>query len=307
MAIVYHPANVDAGRLAAAANGAERRFGWSAALYATTAADGGRSVTRAALSLRPDLVIAAGGDGTVRDVAAVLRGLSIPLGVIPAGSTNLFATNLGIGRRSYDEALRVIATGARIRVGAGRVHLTGCGPDIHHDFFVQTGFGVSELMVRGTRTHHKAALRWMAYTPAIVRSVVTGESRTVSYLDAAGRRTTHAAHSAFVGTCGRIPPGINILPGADPRRDSMAMLLLSPVTAGNLVRLAGWLIRANGTPGTASRQPRSALCYSTGSSFSLELDRPTAFQADGDFIGCATAVDIDYSPGELDVVLPGSG
>jgi len=51
---------------------------------------------RAALAMRPDLVVAAGGDGTVSGVAGVLVDTGVPLGVIPLGTSNSFAVALGI-------------------------------------------------------------------------------------------------------------------------------------------------------------------------------------------------------------------
>lgn len=60
---------------------------------------------------KPDLVMAVGGDGTVGLVAVALKGLKIPMGIIPAGSANGMATELEIPPAPQD-ALDIISTGS---------------------------------------------------------------------------------------------------------------------------------------------------------------------------------------------------
>jgi diacylglycerol kinase (ATP) len=55
-------------------------------------------LVKAAIAAQADLVIAAGGDGTVSAVAGALVGTGIPLGIIPRGTANAFAVALGIPR-----------------------------------------------------------------------------------------------------------------------------------------------------------------------------------------------------------------
>jgi diacylglycerol kinase family enzyme len=55
-------------------------------------------------------ISAMGGDGTVRSVASAVHGTAVPLGVIPGGTLNHFARDVGVGR-NVEEALRVLAAG----------------------------------------------------------------------------------------------------------------------------------------------------------------------------------------------------
>jgi len=69
-----------------------QRRGWTGTLWLETSAeDPGRAMTQQAITEQADLVIAAGGDGTVRIVADGLAHSGIPMGLIPAGTGNLLA------------------------------------------------------------------------------------------------------------------------------------------------------------------------------------------------------------------------
>lgn len=94
-----------------------------------------------------DLVIAWGGDGTVNEVASALVNRSVPLGIVPAGSGNGLAADLGLPFEPQ-AALTVAATGADFAIDAGRVHESW--------FFNIAGIGVDALIAarfaeRGSR------------------------------------------------------------------------------------------------------------------------------------------------------------
>ncbi|MEO5735178.1 MAG: diacylglycerol kinase family protein [Rubrivivax sp.] len=74
-----------------------------------------------AISQRADVIVAGGGDGTVSAVAAALTGGDIALGVLPLGTLNHFAKDLGLPL-TLDEAVRQIAAGQTTRVDVGGVN-----------------------------------------------------------------------------------------------------------------------------------------------------------------------------------------
>ena len=87
------------------------------------AADGGEilDLARAALRRRPAIVVAAGGDGTVSAVASCLAHGEASLGILPIGTLNHFARDLGVPS-ALEEAVAVIAAGRRIGVDIGQVN-----------------------------------------------------------------------------------------------------------------------------------------------------------------------------------------
>jgi diacylglycerol kinase family enzyme len=123
-------------RLAAAAE-ALRAAGLEADLRAVGGADL-HDAARRAVDERPDVLIVGGGDGTVGAAASALVGSGVPLGVLPLGTLNHFARDLGIPPRA-EHAARLIASalaGAPAEGGgAGRVREVDVG-EVNGRFFV---------------------------------------------------------------------------------------------------------------------------------------------------------------------------
>ena len=92
-AVIYNPTKVS-DKFHALVEDSLQRNGWSNTLWLETSAeDPGRAMTRQAVAEHVDLVIGAGGDGTIRFVADGLAHSGIPLGLVPAGTGNLLARN----------------------------------------------------------------------------------------------------------------------------------------------------------------------------------------------------------------------
>lgn len=88
-----------------------RRVGWQARIDAVQG-EGLSEAVRQAVAERPDLVVVAGGDGTVTGLLPVLRGIDVPVGILPLGTWNLLARDLGLGR-SLEEDVAALAGGQR--------------------------------------------------------------------------------------------------------------------------------------------------------------------------------------------------
>ncbi|WP_017591399.1 diacylglycerol/lipid kinase family protein [Nocardiopsis potens] len=105
-------------------------------LIGRSAADSAR-LAREAVRKRPDALVAVGGDGMVHTALQAVAGTDVPLGVVPAGTGNDIARELGIGR-SATEAAERIARG--YTVPADTVHCTGRGVDLHYLSVLACGF-----------------------------------------------------------------------------------------------------------------------------------------------------------------------
>ena len=107
-------------------------------------------------------VVVGGGDGSIRTVAGVLAGTNIPLGVLPLGTLNHFAKDLGLPQH-LDAALDVIAKGATRMIDLAEVN--------GEAFINNSSIGIYPYLVldrERRRSHHKLA-KWMAMVPAVLR------------------------------------------------------------------------------------------------------------------------------------------
>ena len=102
----------------------ERKFQDAGLPTQVTMAESGEQILQAATNAVRDgarTVVAAGGDGTISAVASRLAGTDVALGVLPLGTLNHFAKDLGIPL-GLDEAVQTIAQGESVAVDAGEVN-----------------------------------------------------------------------------------------------------------------------------------------------------------------------------------------
>src|SRR6478735_9457732 len=118
--VVVNPTKVDLEEVRDSLAAAAREAGLpEPRLVETTEDDPGFGQTRAAVEEGAELVCALGGDGTVRAVAQQLVGTDVPLGLLPGGTGNLLARNVGDGVGSLEDAARIAFSGRDRRIDVG--------------------------------------------------------------------------------------------------------------------------------------------------------------------------------------------
>jgi diacylglycerol kinase family enzyme len=109
-----------------------------------------------------DAVIAGGGDGSIRAVASVLAGTSVPLGIIPLGTRNHFAKDLG---------LRLDVEGAAETIASGQARMVDLG-EVNGEIFINnSSIGIYPYLIieRDRRRARDGLAKWMAMVPAFLR------------------------------------------------------------------------------------------------------------------------------------------
>ncbi|MGH4024533.1 MAG: diacylglycerol/lipid kinase family protein, partial [Pseudonocardiaceae bacterium] len=125
-------------------------LGWAEPLWLeTTAEDPGLGQARAALAAGADVVLACGGDGTIRNVAQILAGSGTALGLLPAGTGNLLARNLAVQLSDPAAAARAALSGENRSVDVGRVTIDGGAEE--QVFLVMAGMGFDAAIMAGAQ------------------------------------------------------------------------------------------------------------------------------------------------------------
>jgi undecaprenyl-diphosphatase len=208
--------------------------GWPKPLWLeTTREDPGGGQTRQALQAGAEVVFACGGDGTVAACARELAGTSAALAVIPSGTGNLLAANLGLPARPADAVVAATAHGRR-RLDVGVVG--------DRCFTVMAGMGFDAQMLRDTPETLKARLGWPAYVIAAVRHLCETPMRVTISLDHAPA-FTRQARTVLVANVGRLQGGLQLLPRATPDDGLLDVAVLMPPRRRSWLPLAWSLIR----------------------------------------------------------------
>ena len=230
-AVIVNPGNVDVLYLRAVVEAQEVQCGWQPSLwFQTTIHEPGQVAARAALQHDPALMIVVGGDGTIRAVAEGMHTSRIPLGIVPTGTGNLLARNLGL-MSGVDSAVHTAFTGTDRTIDVGCVGLEHQDrPARDHVFLVMTGVGLDASMAAHTNSALKKRIGWLAYTDPISRSVLANKQFSIHYRADGGREHSLHAHTTIIGNCGTLAASILLLPNLFAR--GIAVKVLDGIAAG---------------------------------------------------------------------------
>ncbi|MFF1571424.1 diacylglycerol/lipid kinase family protein [Leifsonia sp. NPDC058292] len=316
VAVVYNPIKVDIARVKAAIEAAAARAGVASLMwFETTVENEGQQQTRDAVAAGATLVIAAGGDGTVRAVAEAVRDTDAVLAILPSGTGNLLARNIGITHSSVEVACAIAFEGATRAIDIGLAVTTGVhGEKKEHTFLVMVGLGIDAAMIANTRPRLKRRVGWLAYVDAGFRALPRAQKVRVGYaLDDGEPRSAHVS-TILVANCGTLPGNIVLIPDALVDDGMLDIAIMQPksmfgwlmiwrkVTWENRVlrktALGQRIIRIT------DRAVRTELSYLRSGSVQLTVEVPEPFELDGDGFGEVVAVDLTVHRRGLKVRVP---
>lgn len=252
--------------------------------YETTVEDPGYGQAKEAVADGCQLIIAAGGDGTVRLVAAGLAGTKASLGIIPMGTGNLFARNINIPLDNLHGALSVAIRGNSLNIDLGWLGHGNTKEDAENcekePFLVIAGFGFDAAIMERTDSRLKKTVGWLAYVVAGARSLVgRGQAFT---LEVDSRRVRPLnARTVMIGNVGRLPGGLTIMPGADASNGSLEILALDWKGAAGF----GQIVTEMVAPEAKSLARISHKRTFQARSFHAATRKPLPVQVDGDYLG----------------------
>lgn len=304
VAVVYNPIKTGVDEVRRRTVERAALHGWTdPVFYETTEADPGVGQAAEAAAGGVGLVIACGGDGTVRSVAQGLVGTGVPMGVVPLGTGNLLARNLDIPLDDVDRALRVAMSGRSRGIDLGMVRYTDGEGHTHDDvFLVMLGAGMDADMIAGTHDGLKARVGWLAYVGAFANTLLRGHRIRVEYSLDDGPEIHTRARTLLVANCGMLQAGMILLPDAvidDGLLDVLAIRAkgaLGWAQAGAVLvhhtfqhQLAPVLRRGSSRGEGKERHETRPLDFRQGEAVSARiLEKPASFQIDGEECGTVT-------------------
>ncbi|MRJ75582.1 phosphatase PAP2 family protein [Aeromicrobium sp. SMF47] len=293
-AVVLNPAKVgDVEEFKARVRMVADLNGWSEpSWYETSIEDPGRGQARAALEEGVDLIIAAGGDGTVRTVCQEVARTGVAVGVLPHGTGNLLARNLGIPLNARD-ALDV-AFGGQDRAIDLAVLETDTGH--HTTFLVMAGLGMDAAIMTGVNDQLKSKVGWLAYFVSGVKAARFPAMKVQISVDG-GEPRKFRARTVVVGNVGFLQGGIPLLPDAQIDDGLLDVVVIAPK------RFIGWLAIIVRVVGRQKRT-NERLDRLTGQKVVIKAEKPVPMQLDGDPVGDGQTITAEVQPGVLLVRVP---
>jgi len=260
-------------------------------IYETTGDEGEDivAIVRAELANNPSVVVAAGGDGTISDVAEALIGTDTRLGIIPVGTANVFARELGIPL-DLEGACALLD---------GEPHTTSVDAmKVGEQYYVlQIGIGIDSLMIRDTdrqakRRFGRAAYMWTAFTRLI------GYQPMRFTIVADGKRLRPRASQVLIANGGVLgAPPFRWGPNIRPDDGKIDVCIVSARTALDYMGLIWHTILGQ------QRRDRNVRYLTAERSIAISADHPLPIQADGEIIG-DTPIQIQVIPNALRVIVP---
>lgn len=310
--VIVNPVTIDVSYLRTVVEAEESRGAWQRSVwFETTADEPGQSAARTALQQDPSLIIVVGGDGTIRAVAEGMHTSQTPLAIVPTGTGNLLARNLGL-MATVDCAVHTAFTGSSRAIDAGFIALEHEDHSTtNHVFLVMTGVGLDASMAAHTNSALKKRIGWLAYTDPIGRSVLRNEQFSLHYqVDDGHERSIHA-HTIIIGNCGTLAAGILLLPDAKPDDGFLDIVMMRPkgfwqwTRVGLRLAIGGILHRWKGGQAILQAAPAlRALQYFQARTLTARFDQPQRIQLDGDDFGMILTATITVEHASLTIHVP---
>ena len=247
-------------------------------------------VAKGCLEAGADLILVWGGDGTVRRVIDAVAGSGVGLGILPAGTANLLANNLGIPI-DLGGALDVALHGARRELDVGVVN--------GERFAVMAGAGLDAVMIKDADGPIKDRLGRLAYVVTGVRAA--GHEALKVKVDVDGTRWfSGRAGCILFGSMGTLTGGLVAFPDADP---TDGRLEVGVVTADTRMEWARVLARV----ATRSAEKSPLTRTTRGRKIKVRFAKPTPYELDGGDRSKVKKLKVRVEPAAVRIAVPAGG
>lgn len=299
--IVWNPSKIDETVLRTATEGVFSE-GDEVRWWETSVDDPGKGMAQEAVESGCEVVVAVGGDGTVRAVAEALVGTDVHLGIVPQGTGNLLARNLEVPLDDVGAALERVRDGSARRIDLGWVEYEGT----ESAFAVMIGFGVDARMLVETDDDLKDRAGWLAYIEAMGRALAGSETTELTLTIDDGDPVEARAHTMLVGNCGMLQGGIRLLPDAVPDDGLLDLLLVSSDGALQWMDTVRSVVWDNGLRRLfagvdAVAVDTDSTRHLTAERVHVELASPQPFEIDGEDIGEVSSFAVRVQAGAVAV------
>lgn len=260
--------------------------GWRADVVETRAVGHATDLAREAVRRGHDLVVAAGGDGTINEVVQALVHTDVALGVLPLGMENVWAKEIGVGH-SLQAAADALTDGQRRRVDLGRAG--------DRYFLMMASLGIDSLIAERVTLQAKRRLGALAYFLVGLRALPSFKGVDV-IISTGTREQRRRVLLALVGNTRLYAGHVHITPEALVDDGLFDVCLLDQRGILSALRYSLGII------GGRHRSMAGVECFRT-SRLTVDASPRWPVQADGDIVG-STPVTFEVASRAMWVIVP---
>ena len=259
----------------------------------TTGPQTATALTRDALERGADLILVAGGDGTINEVVNGMAHSEVPLGILPAGTANVLASELGAGK-TMEKAAEALLECSEERIALGLLSKPSGGAETRRYFLLMAGVGLDAEIVYDLNLKLKDRLGKAAYWIAGLSKIGSRLPEFIAEIDGRKYRIGFALLSRVRNYGGdmEIAPSISLF------EDEFEMVLFEGQSSFRyLLYMIGVGARCHGRmPGVTILRGRSAV-------FPAAADPRVHIQVDGEYLGTLPAK-VEIVPAALTLLVP---
>jgi diacylglycerol kinase family enzyme len=310
-AVIYNPIKIDLDALKADVEAEPGSSGWTVLWLPTSEDDPGQGPAKEALDSGATLVIAAGGDGTVRAVAEVVRGSDAALSLLPSGTGNLLARNLELTLDDTPHSLATAFRGSDRSIDIADIEIRRGDQSVDkHAFLVMAGAGLDAKIMSNTDDELKKKVGWLAYAQALGRVLRDKSGLRLRYKLDSRRDHSTRAEAIIVGNCGSLPANILLMPEAVVDDGLLDVVVLRPESFGGWMAVIFKVFWENGIVKRTKLGRRmgevssDSIAIRQAKVVTARLSKPEEIQLDGDPFGEAVGFRIRVDAGGLTIKVP---
>ena len=184
--------------------------GYKVEVFFTTHRGHAESIAREAIDKSPSLIIAAGGDGTFNEVVNGIAGSEAPMAILPLGTTNVLAKELGIPE-NVEGAMEIAVGRTPKTVSLGKIVITRHSSLVIRHFCLMAGLGFDGEAVFGINEAFKKFSGKGAYIYNGIKTLCRFDPGELTF-DVDGK--SYSGFSAIVGKASRYGGNFRVTPDA---------------------------------------------------------------------------------------------
>ena len=234
-----------------------------------------------------DAVYAAGGDGTINDVASGLIGTDVPLGIIPLGTGNGFARGLGIPI-DPEKFTQVLLNNKTKMIDTGKISA--------HQFLATAGVGFDAKIAHEFNKSYKNLRSIPVYAYLALKNYLQNRPQEVS-LVVDGNEMTRTVFGITIANTSQYGGGAIIAPQADPANGKLVAVLIPKVNLFTAIPAVKKLFDGSVTD-------IKALEFIEFKTLKIKRKIPGFYHVDGEAYKGTATVNVAVQPKSLTVIVP---